>query len=107
MMPSSRLVEGDDQSYRIVGDPTEGSLLIAAAKADATTWNCIRRTPAKTRCRLTRNASAWSPSMISGEPNSDDVSPFTDKKLQGWDVIAVKGAPDLILDLCTSLPDCR
>ncbi len=28
-------VEGDDQSYRIVGDPTEGSLLIAAAKADA------------------------------------------------------------------------
>ena len=28
-------VEGDDQAYRIVGDPTEGSLLIAAAKADA------------------------------------------------------------------------
>jgi Ca2+-transporting ATPase len=36
------------------------------------------------------------------EPNSNDVSPFTDNKLQGWDVIAVKGAPDLILDLCTA-----
>ncbi len=36
------------------------------------------------------------------EPDPEDVSPFTNGSLQGWDVIAVKGAPDLVLDLCTS-----
>ena len=35
-------------------------------------------------------------------PNPTDVSPFKDNKLTGWDVISVKGAPDLILELCTS-----
>jgi Ca2+-transporting ATPase len=33
-------------------------------------------------------------------PSPDDVSPFHDTKLQNWDVIAVKGAPDVVLDLC-------
>ncbi len=35
-----------------------------------------------------------------------DPSPFTtDDKLQDWDVIAVKGAPDVVLDLCTQYQD--
>ena len=67
-MPNLETVEGDDQSYRIVGDPTEGALLIAAAKADATMWNYTRHTRARTRCLSIRNANAWSPSMISGSP---------------------------------------
>ncbi len=39
------------------------------------------------------------------EPKPKDVSPFTDSKLQGWDVIAVKGAPDLVLDSVHVLSD--
>ncbi len=35
------------------------------------------------------------------EPNLKDLSPFRDKKKRNWDVIAVKGAPDIVLDLCT------
>ena len=34
-------------------------------------------------------------------PNPDDLSPYTDENKRGWDVIAVKGAPDVVLDLCT------
>ena len=39
-------VEGDDLSYRIVGDPTEGALLVAAAKKRMrTTWTCTKPYP--------------------------------------------------------------
>ena len=34
-------------------------------------------------------------------PRSEDPSPFTDEKHKNWDVIAVKGAPDVVLELCT------
>ena len=95
-------VEGDDQSYRIVGDPTEGALLIAAAKADAYHVDLHKAYPRQDevpfdseRKRMVTIHDIW-------KPNPKDVSPFTDSKLTGWDVIVVKGAPDLILDLCTS-----
>ena len=34
-------------------------------------------------------------------PRSKDISPFIDGQYQGWNMIAVKGAPDVVLDLCT------
>jgi Ca2+-transporting ATPase len=33
-------------------------------------------------------------------PRSHDPSPFVDERHKDWDVIAVKGAPDVVLDLC-------
>ncbi len=95
-------VEGDELSYRIVGDPTEGALLIAAAKADTYNVELHQAYPRldevpfdSERKRMVTIHDIW-------DPNPTDVSPFKDSKLTGWDVIAVKGAPDLILDLCTS-----
>jgi Ca2+-transporting ATPase len=94
-------VEGDDLSYRIVGDPTEGALLIAAAKAGAYHVDLHEAYPRldevpfdSERKRMVTIHDIW-------KPNPKDVSPFKDNTLTGWDVIAVKGAPDLILDLCT------
>jgi P-type Ca2+ transporter type 2C len=94
-------IEGEDQSYRIVGDPTEGALLIAAAKADAYHVDLHEAYPRQDevpfdseRKRMVTIHDIW-------KPNPRDVSPFKDNKLTGWDVIAVKGAPDLILDLCS------
>jgi Ca2+-transporting ATPase len=95
-------VDGDDQSYRIVGDPTEGSLLIAAAKADATRMELHKAYPRQDEVPFDSERKRMVTIHDIHEPNSNDVSPFTDNKLQGWDVIAVKGAPDLILDLCTA-----
>jgi len=95
-------VDGDDQSYRIVGDPTEGSLLIAAAKADATHVELGNAYPRQDEVPFDSERKRMVTIHGIREPRSNDVSPFTDNKLQGWDVIAVKGAPDLVLDLCTS-----
>jgi Ca2+-transporting ATPase len=95
-------VEGDDQSYQIVGDPTEGSLLIAAAKADATHIELHKAYPRQDEVPFDSERKRMITIHDIHEPRSNDVSPFTDNKLKGWDVIAVKGAPDLVLDLCSS-----
>jgi Ca2+-transporting ATPase len=34
-------------------------------------------------------------------PNPNDPSPFTNETHRDWDVIAVKGAPDIVLNLCS------
>jgi len=94
-------LEGDDQSYRIVGDPTEGSLLIAAAKADAYHMDLHKAYPREDEVPFDSERKRMVTIHDIRQPNPKDVSPFTDNKLTGWNVIAVKGAPDLILDLCT------
>jgi Ca2+-transporting ATPase len=96
------LLEGDDQSYRIVGDPTEGSLLIAAVKADAYHVELHKAYPREDEVPFDSERKRMVTIHDIHQPDPKDVSPFTDSKLRGWDVIAVKGAPDLILDLCTA-----
>ncbi len=96
------IVEGDDQSYRIVGDPTEGSLLIAAAKANATHMELHKAYPREDEVPFDSERKRMVTIHDIYQPSPNDVSPFKDNQKQGWDVIAVKGAPDLILDLCTS-----
>jgi Ca2+-transporting ATPase len=34
-------------------------------------------------------------------PQRHDPSPFTDEQHKNWDVVTVKGAPDVVLELCT------
>jgi Ca2+-transporting ATPase len=96
------VVEGDDLSYRIVGDPTEGALLIAAAKADAYHVDLHKAYPRQDEVPFDSKRKRMVTIHDITKPDPGDVSPFKDCKLRGWDVIAVKGAPDLILDLCTS-----
>jgi Ca2+-transporting ATPase len=95
-------VEGSDQSYRIVGDPTEGALLIAAAKADAYNVELHKAYPREDEVPFDSERKRMVTIHDIREPDPRDVSPFTNNSLRGWDVIAVKGAPDLVLDLCTS-----
>src|SRR5574341_1437479 len=95
LLSSDALLEadgtGNGRDYRIVGDPTEGALVVAAAKANLT------------RERLAEN---W--------PRIDEI-PFDSARKrmstlhnspQGKDVVLfVKGAPDLTLALCTHYLD--
>ena len=96
------VIEGDDLSYRIVGDPTEGALLIAAAKADTYHVDLHQAYPRLDEVPFDSERKRMVTIHDIREPNPKDVSPFKDNQLTGWDVVAVKGAPDLILDLCTS-----
>ncbi len=91
---ASRLVEQPDERFRVIGDPTEGALLVTAEKA-----------------RLSPEELAGEFRFVAEYPfdpvrkrmssvyarHEEDASDVADEQLYTF----VKGAPDLILPLCT------
>ncbi len=92
---------GEEQTYRIVGDPTEGALIVAAAKAGAWSGDVKEAYPRENEIPFDSERKRMITIHDVDDPHPDDISPFYDKKYKGWDVIAVKGAPDLVLEICT------
>jgi Ca2+-transporting ATPase len=88
-------------SYRMVGDPTEGAMLIAAVKA----WPAFaelnvaypRHKEIPFDSALKRMTTVHKITWIKEE----GPSPFKDQSKLGHHAITVKGAPDLVLELCT------
>ena len=89
------------QTYRIVGDPTEGSLLVAAAKAGAIHLDIDEAYPRENEVPFDSERKRMITIHDVRDPKPHDPSPFYDEKHKNWDVIAVKGAPDIVLELCT------
>ncbi len=89
------------QTYRIVGDPTEGSLLVAAAKAGAIHLDINEAYPRENEVPFDSERKRMITIHDVRDPKPHDPSPFYDEKHKNWDVIAVKGAPDIVLELCT------
>jgi len=98
-------VEGNELNFRIIGDPTEGSLLIAAAKAGAVSVDLGTAYPREDEVPFDSERKRMITIHQIYQPKPDDISPFYDAKKQGWDVVAVKGAPDVVLDLCSKYQD--
>ncbi|HEU0293557.1 MAG TPA: cation-translocating P-type ATPase [Anaerolineales bacterium] len=92
---------GDVRTYRIVGDPTEGALLVAATKAGAEHMQINRAYPRENEVPFDSERKRMITIHNVREPDPNDLSPFSNRKMQGWDVVAMKGAPDLVLDLCS------
>jgi Ca2+-transporting ATPase len=93
------------QTYRIVGDPTEGALLVTAAKAGATYVEVKRAYPRESEVPFDSERKRMITIHDISQPDPNDFSPFYEEKYKGWDVIAMKGAPDIALDLCTQYLD--
>jgi len=89
------------QTYRIVGDPTEGALLVAAAKAGALHVDIKDAYPRENEVPFDSERKRMITIHDVRDPQPHDLSPFSDEKHKNWNVIAVKGAPDIVLDLCT------
>jgi len=89
------------QTYRIVGDPTEGSLLVAAAKAGAIHVDVTEAYPRENEVPFDSERKRMITIHDVRDPQPHDLSPFHDEQHKDWDVIAVKGAPDIVLNLCT------
>ncbi|RPJ18689.1 MAG: cation-translocating P-type ATPase, partial [Chloroflexi bacterium] len=97
--------EDSQKTYRIVGDPTEGSLLVAAAKAGATYVEIKEAYPRENEVPFDSERKRMITIHDVATPKADDPSPFTNETHKNWDVIAVKGAPDVVLELCTQYQD--
>lgn len=89
------------QTYRIVGDPTEGAIVVAAAKAGAIHVDIKEAYPRENEVPFDSERKRMVTIHDVRTPRSEDPSPFTDEGHKNWDVIAVKGAPDVVLELCT------
>ncbi len=89
------------KTYRIVGDPTEGALLVAAAKAGALHVDIKDAYPRENEVPFDSERKRMITIHDVREPKPHDLSPFSDEKHKDWDVIVVKGAPDIVLELCT------
>ena len=90
-------------SYRMVGDPTEGALLVAAAKAGSLPRPLTEAYPrvAEVPFDATRKNMITVHHIF--KPSKADSSPFNESHKDSGYAIAVKGAPDMVLKLCTHL----
>ncbi len=89
------------QTYRIVGDPTEGALHVAAAKAGAAHIQIDEAYPRENEVPFDSERKRMITIHNVSEPRPNDPSPFYNESHKDWDVIAVKGAPDVVLGLCS------
>ncbi|MBI5052758.1 MAG: cation-translocating P-type ATPase [Chloroflexi bacterium] len=93
--------ERGEDTYRMVGDPTEGALVVAAAKA-----NIWRKEVEKSFPRVAENPFDSARKIMSTlhevKEAMSEVSPLNDPKDLPNYVLCAKGAPDVILDACAS-----
>jgi len=94
-------VDGNPDTYRMVGDPTEGSLLVAAAKAGAIHAELGKAYPRLDEVPFDSDRKRMVTVHDISQPKREDFSPYSDDQKMGWDVVAVKGAPDVVLRLCS------
>jgi Ca2+-transporting ATPase len=93
--------DGDGRNYRLVGDPTEVALILAAAKAGAWRGELERSYPRVDEIPFDSTRKRMTTVHKIEAPQASDPSPFYDESRKGWEVAAVKGAPDVIVELCS------
>ena len=93
---------GEDEvdTYRIVGDPTEGSLLVAAAKAGALLDNLNQAYPRADEIPFDSFRKRMVTIHAIKDPHDEDISPIYGEEKRQWYAITIKGAADVVLSLC-------
>jgi len=105
VLNNDALLEKADTSagFRMVGDPTEGALLVAAVKAGAKLNGVLKAFPRQDEIPFdsVRKRMVTVHGLVS--PTDDDISPVYGTEKRQWYAVAVKGAPDEVLKLCNSI----
>ncbi|NMB62545.1 MAG: cation-translocating P-type ATPase [Chloroflexi bacterium] len=87
-------------SYRIIGDPTEGSILVAAAKAGVHATDLKKSYPREGEIPFDSTRKRMLTVHEIKEPAQNKELPFNGNGSKDAYVVAVKGAPDVVLKLC-------
>lgn len=90
-------------TYRMVGDPTEGSILVAALKAGASAKDLNSAYPRDQEIPFDSDRKRMVTVHSIDTPKTADLSPFTDEEKREWYAVVVKGAPDIVLGLCSHM----
>ncbi len=91
---------GDSGNFRIVGDPTEGALLVAAARSDPLFAELGARFPREFEIPFD-SARKWMLTVHQiGVPSGAESWALPDDWKPGNRVITIKGAPDAVLHHC-------
>ncbi len=91
----------EGSAFRMIGDPTEGALLVAAAKAGAVIDGVLQAYPREEEIPFDSVRKRMVTVHAIREPRGEDISPVYGEDQKQWYAIAVKGAPDEVLKLCT------
>ena len=94
-------ISEEKQTFRMVGDPTEGALIVAAAKAGARYENLNAAFPRVQEVPFDSNRKRMITIHRIEQPQTQDASPLENGENRGHYAIMVKGAPDLVLNLCS------
>lgn len=93
--------EDEEATYRIIGDPTEGALTVAAAKAGASLIPYEEAYPRVQEIPFDSERKRMVTVHEVVDPRPEDLSPFYDEEKRQHYVITVKGAPHIVLEQCT------
>ncbi len=89
-------------AYRMIGAPTEGAIIVAAAKAGQDFRDLEKSYPRVQEIPFDSERKRMTTIHKVIRSRSDDFSPFQTGELRSDEhVVAVKGAPDVVLNLCT------
>src|SRR5271157_3233454 len=95
------LEQGNEKgTLRMVGDPTEGALLVAAVKTGAISRKVLDAYPREDEIPFDSERKRMLTVHAIQDPHPADISPVNDMQKRKWFAIAVKGAPDVVLELC-------
>lgn len=93
-------LEDASGGYRMIGDPTEGSILVAGAKAGILYSNYSQAYPRREEIPFDSVRKRMITVHSIEKPQPEDTTVLKDDQKRTWYAIAVKGAPDVVLNLC-------
>jgi len=89
------------ESFRLIGDPTEGALIVAAEKAGASSQALNAAYPRWQEIPFDSERKRMVTVHRIQELCCAEFTPRLSDELRDWYIVTVKGAPDLVLDLCS------
>jgi Ca2+-transporting ATPase len=100
-------INATGETQQIIGDPTEAALIVVAEKSGTPQAEIGKAYPRTNEIPFDSDRKRMITIHNVTAPRAEDPSPFNDNKNIDWDIIAVKGAPDIVLNLCkyVQMPD--